>query len=118
MPSSKRPSVPTDRTLPKQRKCSTCGVFGHNKRKCPTVPPAPAIPVARRQERCYSFGSPAPSVPKVVQEPSNVDWEKVLYVVFDLETTEVCKNRDEIIELTADILDKNGIRIEYASFVH
>ncbi len=46
-----------------------------------------------------------------------VHWEKVLYVVFDLETTGIRINRDEIIELAAVILDKNGIQMENASFV-
>jgi DNA polymerase III alpha subunit (gram-positive type) len=53
----------------------------------------------------------------VPNQPFSVDWEKVLYVVFDLETTGLSRKQHEIIELAAVILDHNGIQIEDASFV-
>jgi DNA polymerase III epsilon subunit-like protein len=52
----------------------------------------------------------------VSQDPS-INWEKVLYVVFDLETTGRLRNKDEIIELAAIVLDKFGVPIEDAQFV-
>jgi DNA polymerase III epsilon subunit-like protein len=51
-------------------------------------------------------------------DPSTIDWEKVIYVVFDLETTGGNRQKHEIIELAAVILDKNGIPIEDATFSH
>lgn len=121
MPSSKRQSVPIDRPPAKQRKCSVCGVFGHNKRKCPAVVPAPVIPDDINgpvDDNSVTEGvSPAPSTATVYEDVASVDWDNVLYVVFDLETTGVRKNCDEIIELAAIILDKNGIQIEDATFV-
>jgi DNA polymerase III epsilon subunit-like protein len=121
MPSSKRPSVPIAQPHPKQHRCSACGVLGHNKRKCPAVPPVPAILAVTNgpgdNNGVTEDVSPPPSVPTATQEPSPVDWEKMLYVVFDLETTGIRKNRDDIIELAAVILDQNGIQIEDASFV-
>jgi DNA polymerase III epsilon subunit-like protein len=48
--------------------------------------------------------------------PSSINWERVLYVVFDLETTGRIRQRDEIIELAAAILDPSGIPIEDANF--
>ena len=121
MPSSKRQSVPIDCPPAKQRKCSVCGVFGHNKRKCPAVVPAPVIPDVINgpaDDNSVTEGvSPAPSTATVNEDVASVDWDNVLYVVFDLETTGVRKNCDEIIELAAIILDKNGIQIEDATFV-
>ena len=52
-----------------------------------------------------------------IQEPSSINWEKVIYVIFDLETTGVNRIKNEIIELAAVILDRNGIPIEDASFM-
>ena len=51
-----------------------------------------------------------------MQGVSSVNWDKVLYVIFDLETTGRSRQRDEIIELAAQILDPSGIQIEDAIF--
>ena len=59
---------------------------------------------------------PPPPVLQAEDYGSNIDWGSVLYVVFDLETTGRSRQRDEIIELAAVILDENGIEIEDASF--
>jgi DNA polymerase III alpha subunit (gram-positive type) len=53
----------------------------------------------------------------VVQEASTLDWDKVLYVVFDLETTGRSQQQHKIIKLAAQILDPNGIPLEEAIFV-
>jgi DNA polymerase III epsilon subunit-like protein len=53
----------------------------------------------------------------VVQEASTLDWVKVLYVVFDLETTGHSRQQHKIIELAAQILDPNGIPLEEAIFL-
>jgi DNA polymerase III alpha subunit (gram-positive type) len=47
---------------------------------------------------------------------SKLDWGSVLYVVFDLETTGRSRQRDEIIELAAVILNESGVEIEDAFF--
>jgi DNA polymerase III alpha subunit (gram-positive type) len=48
----------------------------------------------------------------VVQDAPTIDWEKVLYVVFDLETAGHSRQRDEIIEVAGHFLDPME-RIEY-----
>jgi DNA polymerase III epsilon subunit-like protein len=57
-----------------------------------------------------------PVVATVVRDTSTVDLNKVLYVVVDLETTGRSRQRDEIIKVTAQILDPNGIPLEDATF--
>jgi DNA polymerase III alpha subunit (gram-positive type) len=52
----------------------------------------------------------------VVENTPTVDLDKVLYVVFDLETTGRSRQHSEIIELAAQILDPNGIPLEDAIF--
>lgn len=59
---------------------------------------------------------PPPLVFTAVPEALSIDWEKVLYVVFDLETTGRVRQRDEIIEVGASIYDENGIAVEDAHF--
>lgn len=61
---------------------------------------------------------PPPFILTTVQDTSSIDWEKVLYVVFDLETTGRSRQHDEIIELAAVVLDGSGIPIEDAEFSH
>jgi DNA polymerase III epsilon subunit-like protein len=53
----------------------------------------------------------------VVQDFSTSNMDKVLYVVFDLETTGRSRDHDKIIELTAEILDPIGIPLEDAIFL-
>ena len=45
------------------------------------------------------FVSATPLVPTVAQQPSSVDWEWVLDVVFVLDTTGIHNNRVEVMEL-------------------
>jgi DNA polymerase III epsilon subunit-like protein len=123
MASPKRPAAAIDPPVAKQRKCGGCGQIGHNRRTCPVLPAA----VARRtpagptgtvvgQNAVTEVGSPPPFVVTTVQDASSVDWDKVLYVVFDLETTGRSRQRDEIIEVAAVILDHFGVPIEDAVF--
>jgi DNA polymerase III alpha subunit (gram-positive type) len=60
---------------------------------------------------------PPPFVFTAVPEALSIDWEKVLYVVFDLETTGRVRQRDEIIEVAASVHDKNGIPVKDALFL-
>ena len=120
MASPKRPAAAIDPPVAKQRKCGGCGQIGHNRRTCPVVPatvapPAPAGPVVG-QNAVTEVGSPPPLVLTAAQDASNVDWDKVLYVVFDLETTGRSRQRDEIIEVAAVILNHFGVPIEDAVF--
>lgn len=123
MPSRKRPPAPINPPPAKQRKCRGCGQFGHDRRNCPSAAQKVAVAVdeshpegnGNRKPVERSDSRPSPALPPLV-EASEIDWETVLYVVFDLETTGRRLQQDEIIELAGVILDPNGIEIEDASF--
>jgi len=118
----KRPGLPLGEKTRQPRRCGFCGSFGHDRRKCDQVPVAPMPPAAqtvlpqqnpvRNPEECPPF------VLTEVQYGSLMDWERVVYVVFDLETTGVKIQEDKIIEIAAVILDKKCIPIEDARFAH
>jgi DNA polymerase III epsilon subunit-like protein len=123
MLSPKRPASAIKRPVAKQRKCGVCGQLGHNRQKCPAAPAAPAAPVVNGQVDGPNFennveeaNSPPPPVPTADDDASYIDWDSVLYVVFDLETTGRSQQRDEIIKLAAVILDCSGVKIEDAFF--
>jgi hypothetical protein len=123
MSSLKRPASAIERPVAKQRKCGACGLLGHNRRDCPAVPTAAAAPVAATAVNGPNFENdveeadcPPPPVPMDDDDASYIDWGSVLYVVFDLETTGRSRQRDEIIELAAVILDCLGVKIEDAFF--
>ena len=123
MSSPKRPAAPIDRPVAKQRKCGVCGQLGHNRRKCPAAPAATAAPAVDGQvgdgngvDDVTEYVPPPPPVLQAEDWGSIIDWGSVLYVVFDLETTGRSRQRDEIIELAAIILNEDGIEIEDASF--
>ncbi len=120
MASPKRPAAPIDPPVAKQRKCGGCGQIGHNRRTCPVVPAAAAPPVPATlvggQNAVTEVGSPPPILLTSGQDASSIDWDKVLYVVFDLETTGRSRQRDEIIEVAAVILNHFGVQIEDAVF--
>ena len=91
MPSPKKPPACKKRQVTKPRKCGGCGQLGHDRRNC-LVPKLPAVrPRARKQVVDevsgdeVSLDHPPPTT--VVEDASNINWERVLYVVFDLETT-------------------------------
>jgi DNA polymerase III epsilon subunit-like protein len=121
MLSPKRPASAIERPVAKQCKCGVCGLLGHNRRKCPAVPAAAAAPVVDGQVNGPNFengveeaDSPPPPVPTANDNASYIDWDNVLYVVSDLETTG--RSRHKIIELAAVILDCLGVEIEDAFF--
>jgi hypothetical protein len=102
MSSPKTPAAPINRPVAKQRKCGVCGQHGHNRRKCPAAPAATATPIVNGQvgdgNDVNSATEDVPPPPPVLQADygSNIDWGSVLYVVFDLETTERSRQRDKI----------------------
>jgi DNA polymerase III alpha subunit (gram-positive type) len=59
---------------------------------------------------------PPPPVQVPIVQASLMDWEKVIYVVFDLETTGRSRQQDEVIKLAAVVLDWMGVEIEEAFF--
>ena len=104
---------PTDAPPAKKSRCGSCGGFNHDRRNCPVSrianPPVNQPDVAA-----------APPLPPLtvtaVRDPTFINWEHVMYVVFDLETTGGSRRKNEIIELAAVALDKNGIQIEDAVY--
>lgn len=123
MSSPKRPARPINPPPAKQRKCGACGQVGHDRRKCSVVPQEVAVGVARIQRQANDGengleipDSDPPLDPAPVVQAFEMPWDKVIYVVFDLETTGRSRQKDEVIELAAVVLDENGIQIEDASF--
>ncbi len=120
MSSSNIPPVPVARQPPKPRKCGACRGFGHNRRTCPVVPPAPvAAVVPEPQIERNPVAVATPPVPFAITAVPNVveiNLERVVYVVFDLETTGTRRRTDEIIEIAAVFLTHLGIPIEDATF--
>ena len=120
MSSPKRTLPPIQRPPRKPRRCGVCGTIGHDKRNCPVAPAQVATSVVAT----HVFGTnPVPTAASLppfiitdVPDDSSVDWEKTLYVVFDLETTGRRRFKDEIIELAAVVLNKFGVPIEDAMF--
>jgi DNA polymerase III epsilon subunit-like protein len=115
MPSPNKSSI-------KKRKCGGCGAEGHDpRRNCPGGPGASPRKAARKQVVEANGAVEAPQEPPlvatVVQDASTLDLDKVLYVVFDLETKGRSQQLHEIIELAAQILDQNGIPWEEAIFL-
>jgi DNA polymerase III epsilon subunit-like protein len=121
MSSSKRPLLPNDAPPAKQRKCGVCCAFGHDKRTCPVNrarqaqnPSSTAVGDANDVDNQQP---PPENITILPNAPPIIDWDRVIYVVFDLETTGRQRQKDEIIELAACVLDPNGIQIEDAVFV-
>lgn len=120
MPSSKKSPAQKKRVVKQPRKCGGCGQLGHDRRNCPVPNLRAARPTAQNPVIVTNGVEEQPPPPLIittlVQDPSLVDFETILYVVFDLETTGRIRHRDEIIELAAQVLDPNGIQIEEAVF--
>jgi DNA polymerase III epsilon subunit-like protein len=123
MSSPKRPPGPIDAPPTKQRKCGGCGQFGHDRRNCPAVSQKVAVDTGRKRKKTKENqnavekpDSDPPPDPPTPPEAHEIDWDRVLYVVFDLETTGRRREQDEVIELAAVVLDPFGIQIEDASF--
>ena len=120
--SSDPPAPPIEAPSTTKRKCRNCGLPGHNKRTCRAATVDRAVTVAGNVANNRNPVVQPPLVPPLtitpIRQPSSINWENVIYVVFDLETTGFNRQRNEIIELSAIILDRNGIMIEDATFSH
>ena len=120
MPSPNKTPVRKRKASIKKRKCSGCGGEGHDRRNCPAGPAAAPRKTARKRVVQPDAVEEAPQQPPldapVVENTPTVDLDKVLYVVFDLETTGRSRQHSEIIKLAAQILDPNGIPVEDAIF--
>jgi hypothetical protein len=121
MPSPNKTPVRKRKASIKKRKCSGCGGEGHDRRNCPAGPAAAPHKAARKQVVRPDAVEEAPQQPPldatVVENTPTADLDKVLFVVFDLETTGRSRQHSEIIELDAQILDPNGIPLEDAIFL-
>ena len=120
MASPKKTPARKKRAVKQPRKCGGCGQLGHDRRNCPVPNLQAARPTAQNpviaRNGVEKQPPPPPIITTIVQDPSLVDFESILYVVLDLETTGRSRQRDEIIELAAQVLDPNGIQIEDAVF--
>jgi DNA polymerase III epsilon subunit-like protein len=125
MPSPRQSPARKKRKITKPHKCVGCGEVGHNRQKCPTnpgsAPSRPRRPATIRvaHQNDVEGGPPHPLfMPSVVQDVSSVNWEKVLYLIFDLETTDRSQQLAAIIEIAAQVLDPFGIQLEDGLFSH
>ena len=104
----------------KEQPLSNAGVVV--RQKCPINPGSPPSREPQNevvnQNAVEGSPQPPPVIALPVQDISAVNWDKVLYVVFDLETTWRSQQRDEIIELAAQVLDPSGIQLEDGVFAH
>ena len=104
----------------KRRKCGNCKDEGHDRRNCPLIRVASARNVAADgNENQNGVGGRASRAPPAAAAPpvgATVNWDKVCYVLFDLETTGGSRTDDDIIELAAMVLGPDGIALEDGSF--
>jgi hypothetical protein len=111
---------PIDPPPPKRRKCANCKQVGHNRRTCTAAPAEPTVGAIantpRNRNGVVATPSTAPYAVTPVADPSYINWDHALYVIFDLETTGRSRSKSEIVEIAAIILDQNGIHIEDATF--
>jgi hypothetical protein len=79
---------PAPQPTRKARKCSICKLFGHDKRNCTAVHVATddvVVPPAVPDPEGLQIASPKRQILKTAgKSPSDIDWDKVYYVVFDL----------------------------------
>jgi hypothetical protein len=105
----------------KKQKCGACAAEGHDCSNCPAGPGAALCKAAQKQvvkaDGFVEAPQEPPLVATVAQDAFTLDWDKVLYVVFDLQTTGRSWQQHKIIELAAQILDPNGIPWEEAIFL-
>jgi DNA polymerase III epsilon subunit-like protein len=104
----------------KQQKCGNCKEEGHDRRNCPLICAASATNLAANGNKnqngvggSASRAPPAAAAPLVV---ANVNWDKVCYLLFDLERTGGSRTDDDIIELAAMVLGPDRIALEDGSF--
>ena len=105
---------------PKRRKCRHCKGEGHDRRNCPSLRPTQvpnsAIGAVEVQNRVVE--RPSGSLPGSVlrDNSTEIDWNQVCYVLFDLETTGGSRTDDDIIELAAMVLGSDGIAFQDCTF--
>jgi DNA polymerase III epsilon subunit-like protein len=51
------------------------------------------------------------------QMPSRINWDKCMYVIFDLETTGDSRTDDNIIKIAAMVIGPDLIMVEYGTFL-
>lgn len=105
---------------PKRRKCGFCKGEGHDRRNCPSLRPIQANISAIGDDQNQNGVGAGPSrptpAPTVAATHSNINWDRVCYVLFDLETTGGSRTDDDIIEIAATVLGPDGIALEDGSF--
>jgi DNA polymerase III alpha subunit (gram-positive type) len=104
----------------KRRKCSNCKGEGHDRRNCPSLRATTATFLAQElatDQNAVGEGASRPTPGSaVIEATTNLPWDQVLYVLFDLETTGGSRTDDEIIEIAAMVLGPDGIFLEDGSF--
>jgi DNA polymerase III alpha subunit (gram-positive type) len=105
---------------PKRQKCGNCKEEGHDRRNCPLIRVASARNLAadghENQNGVGGSASRAPPADAAPPVDANVNWDKVCYILFDLETTGGSRTDDDIIKLAAMVLGPDGIALEDGSF--
>ncbi|KAG7365387.1 hypothetical protein IV203_038590 [Nitzschia inconspicua] len=90
---------------PKRRKCGACKGAGHDRRNCPALRATKAnnlaIPAVENRNGVDGGPSRLPIGTTMREITPNINWDKVCYALFDLETTGVSRIKDDIIELAA-----------------
>lgn len=109
-----------DQPPPKRRQCGHCKGVGHDRRNCPHLRTTSATNLAeidRENRETLEPGTirPPPDA-TITPEDLQVPWDNVVYCLFDLETTGLSRQTDEIIEVAAVLLSPDGIGIEDAKF--
>ena len=92
--------------------CGLCQKTGHNRRTCtvgqstnPNLSPQNTVLHSSVPRKAITTPERSPKKHKMTHQYIS---ESTLYVVFDLETTGLSRNKDKIIEISAEILDENS----------
>lgn len=102
------------------RKCGACGGSGHDRRNCPSSQNTTAV-IPSLLGHSDTTAVEIPQLPPLLNiqpfaRPYEINMERVLYFVFDLETTGFVNKRDEIIEIGGLLLGPDRTFIEDAKF--
>ena len=114
------PNTTTNHTNVRVRKCSACNGIGHDRRNCPTLL---TTAVGARSDTPIE-DAPCVEIPPLPPlansqpsgNPLEINMERVLYFVFDLETTDFVHKRDEIVKIAGLFLAPDQTFIEDAKF--